>query len=348
MIQLAPEQAARQAGLRYVSREQPGFRRVKNGRGFKYLNAKGKPASTADRKRIKAMVLPPAWRDVWICPLADGHLQATGKDVRGRLQYRYHALWTSARNTSKYDTMPAFGRALPAIRRTVHGHMKLKGMPRQRVIACIVHLLDQTLIRVGNDEYARDNESFGLTTIRNRHVKVRGGDIRFNFSGKSGKRNESSLQDAAAGKIIRHCQELPGQELFGYLGEDGKTVDLGSGDINEYLAEITGEGFTAKDFRTWGGTAAAAEAYASFEPPSAKTSLSEREMKQRCTEAVKAASVVLHNTVATCRKFYVHPKLADAYADGSLHRAFAWAKSHRRPGRMTTAERAVLRLLKPR
>lgn len=346
MILVDPHQTAHKAGLRYVSRDQPGIQRIKAGRRFRYATTKGKNASAADRKRIEALVIPPAWRDVWVCSIASGHLQATGVDARGRVQYRYHDDWTIARNESKFENLPEFGKALPKIRRTVKKHLRLRGMPRERVLACVVHLLDRTLIRVGNDEYARDNASYGLTTIRNQHVKVSAGEIHFNFMGKSGKRNKLSLDDPIAAKIIRTCQELPGQDLFGFINEAGESVDVTSDDINSYLSELTDQSLTAKVFRTWGGTVAAAEAWAAFEPPSTVQPLSQGELKKRCTQAIKAASVALYNTVATCRKFYVHPKLSDAYAEGSLHRAFAWAKAHRRPGRMSLAERAVLRLLK--
>ena len=342
MILADSHKTAHKAGLRYVSRAQPGIQRIKAGRRFRYVTAKGKAITAADRKRIEALVIPPAWRDVWVCPMAGGHLQATGLDARGRVQYRYHDDWTVARNESKFESLPEFGKALPVIRRTIKRHLRLPGMPREKILACVVHLLDQTLIRVGNDEYARDNASYGLTTMRNQHVKVRAGAIDFNFMGKSGKRNEFSLDDPIVAKIIRTCQELPGQELFGFINEAGESVDVNSHDVNSYLSEMTDQSLTAKDFRTWGGTVAAAEAWEALPTPSTAQPLSQRELKKRGTEAIKAASVVLHNTVATCRKFYVHPKLFE----GSLHRAFAWAKAHRRPGRMSLAERAVLHLLK--
>jgi DNA topoisomerase-1 len=368
-----------------VSDQQPGFHRVPSGKSFRYLNVRGRPVRNAHQlARIKSIVIPPAWRNVWICPHANGHLQATGIDARGRKQYRYHPEWTANRNQVKFDAMTHFALALPTIRRRVRRDLARHGIPKEKVIACVVRLMDNALIRVGNDEYAKANDSYGLTTIRNHHVQVNGHAIRFCFKGKSGQKIETTIHDPRAAKVIRKCQDLPGQEVFEYIDDHGRHRDVTSGDVNDYLYEICGERFTAKDFRTWGGTVVAAEALLACGTclngrqrrsrpgqPSlrvlAKTrnvgsgrraaagtkagslqaadSLSQRELKKRCSQAVQKAAEALGNRVATCRKFYVHPKLAECYSDGRLEKAFNAAARQRKPPELAREERAVLHLM---
>jgi DNA topoisomerase-1 len=254
-VPVDPEATAEEAGLRYVSDAMPGIRRRRAGRGFTYAGTDGRRLT--DRRvlaRIRALAIPPAWTDVWICPIARGHLQATGRDARGRKQYRYHARWREVRDEAKYGRMVAFGQALPRIRRRVEADLALPGLPRERVLAAVVRLLEKTAVRVGNEEYARENRSFGLTTLRNRHAEVGTSRIRFRFRGKGGKETEVELNDRRLARIVARCQELPGQALFTYLDEDGEPRTVDSADVNEYLREISGEEFTAKDFRTWAGT----------------------------------------------------------------------------------------------
>jgi DNA topoisomerase-1 len=281
---------------------------------------------------------------VWICGDPRGHIQATGIDARGRKQYRYHNQWTSVRNQVKFDHMLEFARALPKIRQQVRRDLRRRGVPREKVLACIVSLMDQALIRVGNDEYARHNDSYGLTTIRRQHVSVNGGMIKFNFKGKSGQKIETTINDPRAAKVVRQCQELPGQEVFEYVDDQGESHDVGSEHVNEYLYKVTGKRFTAKDFRTWAGTVVAAKALYGCGPSASRTKrVSDREVRKCCSEAVEKAAQALGNRVATCRKFYVHPKLADCYADGSLEQAFR--KRSGAPHGLCTEERAVARLL---
>ena len=247
-IEDAPESSARAAGLRYVSGRESGFARRRRGRGFQYIDADGGPPSSEQVQRIEALAIPPAWTDVWICRSANGHLQATGRDARGRKQYRYHPRWREVRDETKYHRLLAFGRALPRIRRRVEKDMSRRALNRERVVATVVHLLDTTNIRVGNDEYARENNSFGLTTLRERHVEVDGSRITFRFRGKAGKTHDVELTDPRAARVLRRCEELPGQELFQYVDEDGEVVDIDSDDVNGYLQDVSGDDFTAKDF----------------------------------------------------------------------------------------------------
>jgi len=250
-----PVETAQAAGLRYVHDDRPGIQRQRRGKGFRYLGPDGKPVRDRDQlRRIRSLVIPPAWTDVWICPNPQGHLQATGHDARGRKQYRYHPRWRAARDETKYDRMIAFGQALPKIRARVAQDLAQSGLPRTKVLATVVRLLETTLIRVGNEEYARENGSFGLTTLRNRHVSVEGQTVRFSFKGKSGVRHSIAVDDRRLARIVQRCQEMPGQELFQYLDEDGTPHDIDSADVNAYLQEIAGQEFTAKDFRTWAGT----------------------------------------------------------------------------------------------
>jgi DNA topoisomerase-1 len=308
---------AETAGLRYVSDALPGLRRRRCGTGFSYRRPDG---STENRRRvlerIRSLVIPPAWTDVWICPYANGHLQATGRDARGRKQYRYHPQWREVRDAAKYDRVIDVGRALPRIRERVAHDLGLPGMPREKVLAAVVQLLDDTLMRVGNAEYARLNESFGATTIRNDHVRVRGGTVLFTFRGKSGKLHELKVVDRRLARIVGRCQALPGQELFGYVDDDGMARDVGSQDVNEYLREISGDDrLSAKDLRTLGGTVLAAQALAEADPPGSTT-----EAKTAIAGAVKRVAADLGNTPAVARSAYIHPAVIDGFTDGTLPR----------------------------
>jgi DNA topoisomerase-1 len=306
--------AARAAKLRYVSDRRPGITREDGKNGFKYFAPDGSLITNEDTiVRIRKLAIPPAYRSVWICPYDNGHLQAVGRDVRGRKQYRYHPRWRAVRDEAKYHKMLLFGQVLPRIRAKVEEDLSLRGMPRRKVLAAIVRLLETTLMRVGNEEYAKANESFGLTTLRNRHVKVEGGGIRFDFRGKHGKDHHINLRDRRLAKIVKRCQELPGQDLFEYLDEDGTPRDVGSDDVNEYLQEISGEDITAKDFRTWAATNLAALALRELEAVD-----SQAKAKKNVLQAVEAVSKLLGNTPAICRKCYIHPAIFDGYLDGSL------------------------------
>jgi DNA topoisomerase I len=312
--QPANAQSARSAGLVYVTDRAPGFQRRHRGRGFCYLDQRGHVIRRrADLDRIARLAIPPAWKDVWICPNPRGHLQACGRDARGRKQYRYHAGWRQVRDESKYDQMLAFAMALPVLRRQIAKDLSASGLPRRKVLAAVVQLLEKTLIRVGNDEYARDNNSFGLTTMRNRHVQVSKSTLRFRFRGKGGKSHDIAFNDVRLARIVRRCQDLPGYELFGYIDDKGKVQDIGSADINDYLREVTGQDFTAKSFRTWAATVLAACALQEF--PEYR---SNAHAKRNVNQAIEAVAGVLGNTPAICRKSYIHPAIVDAYTDGSL------------------------------
>jgi len=309
-----PKDAAESVGLRYVSDARPGIRRKKAGSGFTYTGADGTKLCEPDvLKRIKALVVPPAWTDVWICPWADGHIQATGRDAKGRKQYRYHARFREIRESTKYEHVISFADALPSIRKTVRDHMALRGLPREKVLATVVHLLESTLIRVGNDDYAKQNNSYGLTTLKNQHVAVAGNEVRFRFTGKSGKQWSLRVRDRRIAKIIKACQELPGQELIQYVDEEGHCRDVTSTDVNAYLREITGKDITAKDFRTWAGTVLAAMALNELESFD-----SAAQAKRNLRAAIEKVSARLGNTQAICRKCYVHPKILNSYLDGNL------------------------------
>jgi DNA topoisomerase-1 len=309
-----PKDAAESAGLRYVSDNRAGIRRKKSGKGFTYMRPDGTKLSDSHVvRRIRSVAIPPAWTDVWICPFADGHFQATGRDAKGRKQYRYHPLFREVRESTKYEHVVAFANALPTIRAKVRQHMALRGLPREKVLATVVHLLETTLIRVGNDDYAKQNKSYGLTTLKNRHVAVEGSEVRFRFTGKSGKQWSLKVKDRRVAKIIKACQELPGQELLQYLDEDGKQQDVTSADVNAYLKEITGQDITAKDFRTWAGTVLAALALKELE--SFDTAAQAKRHLRAVLERVAAR---LGNTPTICRKCYVHPEVLDSYLDGSL------------------------------
>jgi DNA topoisomerase-1 len=309
-----PRDAAESAGLRYVSDEQPGIRRRKAGKGFTYVKPGGsKVDDEATLKRIKTLAVPPAWTDVWICPHANGHIQATGRDAKGRKQYRYHARFREVRDGTKFEHMMAFAQALPAIRAKVKEHMALRGLPREKVLATVVHLLESTLIRVGNDDYVKQNKSYGLTTLRDKHVEVDGAELRFAFKGKSGKTWSLQVKDRRIAKIVRACQELPGQELFQYIDADGVQRDVTSADVNAYLKEITGKEVTAKDFRTWAGTVLAALALKEFE-----TFDTQAKAKKNVRAAIEGVASKLGNTPTICRKCYIHPEIMSSYVEGSL------------------------------
>ena len=309
-----PKDAAESAGLRYVSDNRAGIRRKKSGKGFTYMRPDGTKLSDSHVvRRIRSVAIPPAWTDVWICPFADGHFQATGRDAKGRKQYRYHPLFREVRESTKYEHVVAFANALPTIRAKVRRHMALRGLPREKVLATVVHLLETTLIRVGNDDYAKQNKSYGLTTLKNRHVAVEGSEVRFRFTGKSGKQWSLKVKDRRVAKIIKACQELPGQELLQYLDEDGKQQDVTSADVNAYLKEITGQDITAKDFRTWAGTVLAALALKELE--SFDTAA---QAKRHLRAVLVRVAARLGNTPTICRKCYVHPEVLDSYLDGSL------------------------------
>ncbi|MBI0537961.1 DNA topoisomerase IB [Roseomonas sp. KE2513] len=309
-----PREAARAAGLRYVSDTRPGIRREAKGDGFVYYDVAGKPVrDEATLERIRSLAIPPAYTDVWICPQANGHIQATGRDARGRKQYRYHRRWRETRDATKYEHMAEFAAALPAIRARVSADLRRKGLSREKVLATVVRLLETTLIRVGNDDYAKENGSFGLTTLRNRHVSVKGETMRFAFKGKSGKTWRLGLQDRRVARVVRECQDLPGQELFAYPAEDGSLHDVTSGDVNDYLREVSGREITAKDFRTWAGTVMAALALREFEAFDTQAAA-----KRNIRAAIERVSSRLGNTPTVCRKCYVHPDLLDGYMDGKL------------------------------
>ena len=292
-----PRDAAESAGLRYVSDDRPGIRRKKAGSGFTYTRADGSRLTERDAlKRIKVLAIPPAWTDVWICPFADGHIQATGRDAKGRKQYRYHARFREVRESTKYEHMVAFADELPSIREKVREDMGLRGLPREKVLATVVHLLETTLIRVGNDDYAKQNNSYGLTTLKTRHVAVDGDEVRFRFTGKSGKQWSLRVRDRRVAKIIRACQDLPGQELIQYVDEQGVCQDVTSTDVNDYLKEITGKDITAKNFRTWAGTVLAAMALSQLESFD-----SAAQAKRNLRSAIEKVSARLGNTPTICR-----------------------------------------------
>jgi DNA topoisomerase I len=341
------QEAAEEAGLTYVSDEDRGLSRERHGDGFRYLKPNGEPVTDeATLDRIRRLAIPPAWTDVWICTKANGHLQATGRDVRGRKQYKYHPQFREVRESTKYEHMLEFARALPAIRATIADHMDFRGLPREKVLATVVHLLESTLIRIGNDDYAKENKSYGLTTLRNPHVSVNGSELRFRFKGKSGKSWQLQLKDRRVAKIVKACQELPGQKLFEYLDENGEAREVTSADVNAYLREITGQDITAKDFRTWAGTVMAALALREFE-----TFDSQASAKKNLRAAIETVASRLGNTPTICRKCYIHPEILSAYTEGALMlRIKQKAESELRDklGSLKPEEAAVLALVEAR
>jgi DNA topoisomerase-1 len=339
-----PEESAQAAGLRYVSDSSPGIHRRRAGRGFSYVGPDGRAIrDRATLERIRRLAIPPAYTDVWICPAANGHLQATGRDARGRKQYRYHPRWREVRDETKFGRMLAFSEALPRLRARLEQDLALPGLPREKVLATVVRLLESTAIRVGNDEYAKSNHSFGLTTLRSRHVEVSGSTLHFEFRGKSGKMQRVALSDRRLARIVARCQALPGAELFQYVAEDGERVSIGSSDVNDYLRELTGEDFTAKDFRTWAGTLQALAALQAIGP-----SASEREAKSAIVRVIDEVAGQLNNTRAVCRKYYVHPVVLESYEAGTLEDRL----KNGGPPKVSEAaglseqERAVVRLLR--
>jgi len=331
----SPVVAAKVAGLRYVTDQTPGIRRIGTARTFRYIRPDGRvvrdPATLA---RIRALAIPPAWRDVWICPFEEGHLQAVGRDARNRKQYRYHPRWREVRDSTKFDRMAEFGKVLPKIRARVKRDLARLGLPKEKVLATIIRLLRTTLIRVGNEEYTKQNNSFGLTTLRDRHVDITGPKVSFYFRGKSGRKHAISVEDPHLAKIVKRCRDLPGYELFQYIDEAGERCAVTSTDVNEYLHEITGDDFTAKDFRTWAGTILAIEALCECEK--FKT---QRQAKKNMLRVVEQVSEKLGNTVAVCRKSYIHPAVFDAYTQGALTRPPAAETRSRR-------EKAFVRMIR--
>jgi DNA topoisomerase-1 len=333
---------AEEAGLQYVSDDRPGYTRRANDGEFDYLDTQDKPIRDERRLlRIKRLAIPPAWTDVWICPSANGHIQATGRDARRRKQYRYHERWREIRDENKFGRLADFAKALPQIRKRVDDDIKLPGLPREKVLATVVRLLERTFIRIGNDEYARENKSFGLTTIKNRHVTVKGARLSFRFRGKSGRQHEVDVTDRRIAKIVAKCQDLPGQDLFEYISDNGEVRDVTSQDVNDYLREITGQDFTAKDFRTWAGTLLAAlalNAQESFE--------TKKQAKANIKAAICAVAELLGNTPAICRKCYVHPAIIEAYLGGTQIAGLRQAIKNAAKVNLHVVERAVLKSLR--
>jgi len=313
--QTDPIESAEAVGLHYISDDVPGIQRKRSGKNFIYFEPNGHRIK--DKKtiqRINSLAIPPAYRDVWICPIENGHLQATGRDAKGRKQYRYHPLWRAIRDQTKFSRMIAFSQALPDIRRRLEQDLALSGLPKQKVLATVLKLIELTRIRVGNEEYAKTNNSYGLTTLHDDHANVSGSKVQFQFRGKSGVDHEIEVSDKRLAKIVKRCQDLPGQNLFQYLDENKQTQDIKSSDVNDYLREITGQDFTAKDFRTWAGTVLATSHLAETGKFTSQTVA-----KKNITQAVKTVSSYLGNRPATCRKYYIHPSVLEAYLDESLH-----------------------------
>lgn len=341
-----PKHAARSAGLRYVSDEWPGIRRKRSGKGFTYTSFDG--SRIAERnvlRRVKTLAIPPAWEHVWICPFPDGHIQATGRDAKGRKQYRYHPRFREVRESTKYEHLVAFAEALPGLRKQVREHMSLHGLCRDKVLATVVHLLDTTFMRVGNEDYVKQNSSYGITTLTNRHAVIRGAEVRFRFTGKSGRQWSLTIKDRRVAKIVKACQELPGQKLVEYLDDDGHPQVVTSTDVNGYLKEITGNDTTTKDFRTWAGTVLAATALSAMQRFESTAGA-----KRNVKAAIERVAARLGNTPTICRKCYVHPHVFDAYLDGSLalrisHLNHSDSELREIPAELNPEEAAVLLML---
>jgi DNA topoisomerase-1 len=335
-------QMAVEAGLIYVSDNEPGLRRIRSGKGFRYVTSENRRlADVRELKRIASLAIPPAYRNVWISAEPRGHLQATGRDARGRKQYRYHAEWRQLRDSAKFDRMVAFGEALTKLRRKLKRDLELPGLPREKVLAVIVSILDATRVRIGNTEYARDNKSFGLTTLRNRHVSfIPDGRAILNFRGKGGIQHEVRVNDKRIAQIVRHCQELPGQHLFQYVSDDGQRCPVDSGQVNDYLREAMGDEFTAKDFRTWGATLHAITLLARTPLPPEP---SERALKSEIARVVKQVAVELRNTPAVCRKSYINPAVFDAWRSGLIHGVFNGSLARAAPRKAETLVLSFLR-----
>ena len=317
-IEAAQAQEAHEMGLRYVHDYDKGFSRKRRGKKFTFLDKSGKPITCEKtNERIRKIVIPPAWQDVWICPYANGHLQATGRDVRGRKQYRYHADWTRLRNEAKFERLVSFGRCLPSLRKRLEADLSKPGLPREKVLAATVTVMELTKIRVGNEVYAEENHSYGLTTIRHKHAEVHGTKVQFKFKGKSGIMHDVTFADPRLSRIIRRCQELPGEELFGYEAADGSIHHIGSSDVNAYLKEIAQEEISAKDFRTWGGTMRALEVLMTAGPLNDER---KKAQKDRVLTVIKDVATHLRNTTAVCRKYYIHPAIFELDLSGLLHK----------------------------
>src|SRR5881398_4070983 len=336
-------EAAEEAGLQYVNDDRPGYSRRAKGKDFEYLDTEGKTIRDEQRLlRIKRLAIPPAWTEVWICPPPNGHIQATGRDARRRKQYRYHDRWREMRDANKYERLASFGKALPKIEQRLRKDLALPGLSREKVLATVVQLLEQSLIRIGNEEYARENKSFGLTTMLDRHVDVKGSKLRFRFRGKSGRQHEVDVTDRRIARIVSQLQDLPGQNLFQYLDEEGNVRDITSQDVNEYLRAITGEDFTAKDFRTWTGTVLAAVALGKLGAFETK-----KQAKANVKNAIGAVAKILGNTPAVCRECYIHPSVVEAYFNGNFINSFK-AKTEEEVEKeidLASAQVAVLKLL---
>jgi DNA topoisomerase-1 len=347
-VYVDPVESAKAAGLRYVTDDGPGIRRRKRGKGFSYLLPNGGTVQSAKEfERIRKLAIPPAWTDVWICPVPNGHLQATGRDARGRKQYRYHPEWRNVRDETKFGRMVLFGEALPRIRERLEEDLSQRGLPRTKVLAAVVKLLETTLIRVGNREYMKQNNSYGLTTLRDGHVDIDGSKIRFEFRGKSGKDHSVEIQDRRLARVVKQCRDLPGQTLFQYLDENGERQKVLSEDVNTYLREISGEDFTAKDFRTWGGTVLMLSALMQV-----GLCESEKEASRAVVQAVKDVAANLGNRPAICRKYYIHPVVIETFVQGQLIDALEGAVEESEDdgaaSGLRTLEAQVLALLKGR
>ena len=313
-VVLDPEKSAEMAHLYYVSDVVPGIKRKKSGKDFTYIDIKGKVITDEKQlSRIRALILPPAWEDVWICAKPNGHLQATGRDAKGRKQYKYHLKWQKLRNELKFDKMLLFGQILPSIRKQIRKDLSLSGIPKEKVMALVISIMSETLIRVGNAEYAEENNTFGLTTMLNKHVQIKDNTVKFKFKGKSGKFHDIDLKNKRLAKLIKQCRELPGYDLFEYLDESGSPHSIGSSDVNSYMCSITNQNFTAKDFRTWGGSVYAMQVLQDFTGFTSQT-----EAKKNLTEAIKLIAKKLGNTTTVCKKYYIHPKVLEAFLDGTL------------------------------
>lgn len=337
-----PEHSARIAGLRYVSDEEPGLKRRRHGRGFALLDPEGNYVTDASlRARVAALVIPSAWTEVWICEDPEGHLQVTGRDEKGRKQYIYHPEWERVRNETKFNRMVSFGEALPQLRARAEHDLRLRDLSRDKVLATVLTLLDRTLIRIGNNFYAKENQSYGLTTLRDKHVQISGESCTFSFKGKSGKKHTIQLDDKRLARIVRSCRDIPGYELFQYYESDGTRRTIGSSDVNAYIRETTGQDLTAKDFRTWGGTVRAARFFCEIGPPG-----SDRDLKKNLVEMIKQVSAELGNTTTVCRQYYVHPALVAAYEDGTFFSSWSdGLKQDPTPG-LDETENALIHFLR--
>jgi len=334
---LEAEATAEEAGLNYISDAAPGIRRRRCGRGFAYRDPDGLPVDDRDRTRISKLVIPPAWNDVWISPDPRGHIQATGRDARGRKQYRYHDRWREVRDADKFSRLHGFGHALGDLRARIEDDLARTGSPRQRIVALVIRLLDETLIRVGNEEYATENASFGLTTLRPDHVDLDGSTIVLEFVGKGGKAHDVTIDDRRLARLVKRCHELGGQHLFSYRDRDGQIHGVSSSDVNEYLHDAVGPETSAKVFRTWGATSGVVGILAPAEPPP-----EDADQEKHILFAIDAAADRLGNTRTVCRQSYVHPVVLDAFRSGELHDSWMGSRSG---ARLTRADRTLLKVL---